>query len=74
MHQDLKQLFWWESTKRDVGDFVSHCLVCRQIKAEHQQLAGLHQHIKILEWKWERITMDFITGLLRTVKVLTQYG
>ena len=35
MYQDLKQLFWWEGVKRDVGNFVSRCLVCQQVKAEH---------------------------------------
>ena len=51
MYQDLKQLFWWEGMKRDIGDFVSHCLVCQQVKAEHQRPAGLLQQIEIPEWK-----------------------
>ena len=29
MYQDLKQLYWWEGMKRDVANFVSHCLVCQ---------------------------------------------
>ena len=63
MYQDLKQLYWWEGMKKDVSDFVSQCLVFQQVKAEHLRLAGLHQQIEILEWKWEHITMDFVTGL-----------
>ncbi|KAA3483601.1 DNA/RNA polymerases superfamily protein [Gossypium australe] len=39
------------------------CLVCQQVKAEHQVPFGLLQPILILEWKWDRITMDFVTGL-----------
>ncbi|KAA3470147.1 reverse transcriptase [Gossypium australe] len=39
------------------------CLVCQQVKAEHQVPSGLLQSIMIPEWKWERITMDFVTGL-----------
>src|SRR5215470_12911731 len=35
MYQDLKQLYWWEGMKRDIGDFVSRCLVCQQVKAKH---------------------------------------
>ena len=54
--------------KRDIGDFVSHCLVCQQVKAEHQRLTGLLQQIEIPEWKSERITMDFVTGLPRSSK------
>nr|XP_016488549.1 PREDICTED: uncharacterized mitochondrial protein AtMg00860-like [Nicotiana tabacum] len=37
-------------------------------KAEHQRPAGLLQQIEIPEWKWERITIDFITGLPRTLR------
>ncbi|XP_073219665.1 uncharacterized protein [Cicer arietinum] len=35
MYQDLRELYWWEGMKRDVVDFVSRCLVCQQVKAEH---------------------------------------
>ena len=62
MYQDLKQLFWWEGMTKDVAEFVSRCLTCQQVKAEHQKPAGLHQRIEIPEWKWERITMDFTFG------------
>ena len=68
MYRDLKQLYWWDGMKKDVTDFVSKCLVCQQVKAEHQKPAGLHQSIEVPEWKWERITMDFVTGLPRTPK------
>ena len=68
MYQDLKQLYWWEGMKRDITEFVSHCLICQQVKAEHQRLAGLLQQIEISEWKWERITMDCVTGLPHTLK------
>ena len=68
MYQDLKEFFWWEGMKKDVAEFVSKCLVCQQVKAEHQKPAGLFQRIDIPEWKWERITMDFVTGLPKTSK------
>ncbi|WVZ51971.1 hypothetical protein U9M48_003068 [Paspalum notatum var. saurae] len=44
------------------------CDTCRCLKAEHQRPAGLLQPLKILEWKWEEISMDFIVGLPRTQK------
>ncbi|KAA3473958.1 DNA/RNA polymerases superfamily protein [Gossypium australe] len=44
-------------------DFVSKCLICQQVKAEHQLPLGLLQSVKILLCKWERIAMDFISGL-----------
>ncbi|KAA3465783.1 DNA/RNA polymerases superfamily protein [Gossypium australe] len=63
MYNDLKQFYWWHGMKRDISDFVSKCLVCQQIKVEHQVPFGLLQPIMIPEWKWERITMDFVSGL-----------
>ena len=49
--------------KRDVADYVSKCLTCQQVKAEHRRPPGLLQPLPIPEWKWEHITMDFIVGL-----------
>ena len=49
--------------KRDVSEFVTKCLVCQRVKAEHQVPSGLLQPIRIPEWKWDRITMDFVVGL-----------
>ena len=53
--------------KRHVGDFVRRCLTCQQIKAEHQKLVGLLQPLEVAEWKWEHVTMDFVTHLPRTL-------
>ncbi|KAA3484853.1 Retrotransposable element Tf2 [Gossypium australe] len=36
MYNDLKQFYWWHGMKRDISDFVSKCLVCQQVKVEHQ--------------------------------------
>ena len=47
--------------KRHIGDFVRQCLTCQQIKAKHQRPAGLLQPLEVAEWKWEHITMDFVT-------------
>ena len=63
MYQDLKTSYWWSKMKRDVSKFKTKCMVCQKVKAEHQVPSGLLQPIKIPEWKWDRITMDFVVGL-----------
>ncbi|XP_073317257.1 uncharacterized protein [Primulina huaijiensis] len=40
-----------------------------QVKIEHQRPAGTLLSLSIPQWKWEHITMDFVTGLPRTQKV-----
>ncbi|GKC56149.1 putative reverse transcriptase domain-containing protein [Tanacetum coccineum] len=56
----------WPKIKRDIATYVSECLTCAKVKAEHQRPSGLLQQPEIHEWKWENITMDFITKLPRT--------
>nr|XP_016453594.1 PREDICTED: uncharacterized protein LOC107777939 [Nicotiana tabacum] len=68
IYHDLKQFYWWEGMKKDVANFISNCLTYQQVKAEHQRPAGLLQQIEIPEWKWERITMNFVTGPPRTLR------
>ncbi|GKE14850.1 putative reverse transcriptase domain-containing protein [Tanacetum coccineum] len=66
MYQDMKQLYWWPNMKADIATYVSKCLTCAKVKAEHQKPSGLLQQPKIPVWTWERITMDFIVRLPRT--------
>ena len=66
MYQDLKRQYRWRCMKRDVCEYVSECVTCLRIKAEHQKPAGELQPLPIPGWKWEHITMDFLMGLLRT--------
>ncbi|WRX29204.1 Integrase zinc-binding domain - like 10 [Theobroma cacao] len=65
MYHDLRSVYWWQGLKKDVGEYVSRCLVCQQVKVEHQRPSRLLQPLPILEWKWEHTAMDFITGLPR---------
>ena len=51
--------------KRDVVGFVQRCLTCQKVKAEHQRPDGMLQPLPVPEWKWEEVTMDFVTGLPR---------
>ena len=68
MYHDLRDLYWWEGLKKDITEYVMKCLTCQQVKVEHQRLAGKLQNLDIPEWKWDKITMDFIVGLPRTLK------
>ncbi|GJS96971.1 putative reverse transcriptase domain-containing protein [Tanacetum coccineum] len=49
--------------KADIATYVSKCLTCAKVKAEHQRPSGLLVQPKIPEWKWDNITMDFVTKL-----------
>ncbi|GKC40962.1 putative reverse transcriptase domain-containing protein, partial [Tanacetum coccineum] len=66
MYYDLRDMYWWPRMKRDIATYVSECLTCAKVKAEHQRPSGLLQQPEIPEWKWESITIDFITKLPRT--------
>ncbi|GKC88598.1 putative reverse transcriptase domain-containing protein, partial [Tanacetum coccineum] len=63
MYQDLKQLYWWPNIKVDIATYVSKCLTCAKVKAEHQRPFRLLQQPEIPMWKLERITMDFVSRI-----------
>ncbi|GKC89270.1 reverse transcriptase domain-containing protein, partial [Tanacetum coccineum] len=52
--------------KADIATYDSKCLTCAKVKAEHQRPSGLLVQPKIPEWKWDNITMDFVTKLPKT--------
>ncbi|GKF33123.1 putative reverse transcriptase domain-containing protein [Tanacetum coccineum] len=66
MYYDLRDRYWWPRMKKDIAVYVSRCLTCLKVKAEHQRPSGLLQQHEIPEWKWEGIAMDFVTKLPRT--------
>ena len=66
MYQDLHRQYYWSGMMRHIGDFVRRCLTCQQVKPEHQKPVGLLQPLEVVEWKWEHVTMDFVTHLPRT--------
>ncbi|GKC49664.1 putative reverse transcriptase domain-containing protein [Tanacetum coccineum] len=63
MYQDMKKLYWWPNMKADIATYVSKCLTCAKVKAEHQRPSRLLVQPKIPEWKWDNITRDFVTKL-----------
>ncbi|GJS06076.1 reverse transcriptase domain-containing protein [Tanacetum coccineum] len=63
MYQDMKKLYWWPNMKANIATYVSKCLTCAKVKAEHKRPSGLLVQPDIPEWKWDNITMDFVTKL-----------
>ncbi|KAF8110678.1 hypothetical protein N665_0080s0013 [Sinapis alba] len=66
MYRDLKRYYHWVRMKSDVVEWVSRCPTCQLVKAEHQVPSGLLQNLPIPEWKWDHITVDFVTGFPTT--------
>ena len=64
----VKRFYYWLNLKKDVAYFVARCFDCQCVKAECKNSGGLLQPIVISEWKWEVISMDFITGFSRIVR------
>ncbi|XP_017629151.1 uncharacterized protein LOC108472148 [Gossypium arboreum] len=54
LYRDLREQYWWPGLKRKVTEYLSKCLTCQQVKAEHQLPSRLLQPVKIQLWKWER--------------------
>ncbi|KAI3514654.1 hypothetical protein L1887_13250 [Cichorium endivia] len=66
MYMDLKPLYWWPTMKVDIARYINKCLTCSLVKTEHQRPYGDLEPLEVPEWKWEKITMDFVTKLPRT--------
>nr|GFC23784.1 putative reverse transcriptase domain-containing protein [Tanacetum cinerariifolium] len=63
MYQDMKKIYWWTNMKADIATYVSKCLTYAEVKAEYQKPLRLLVQPKIPEWKWDNITIDFVTKL-----------
>ncbi|GKE24159.1 putative reverse transcriptase domain-containing protein, partial [Tanacetum coccineum] len=57
----LKKLYWWPNMKAEIATYVSKCLTSAKVKIEYQKPSGLLVQPEIPQWKWENITMDFVT-------------
>ena len=49
-----------------MANYLARCMECQLVKVEHQHPVGLLNSLPIAEWKWDTVSMDFITGLPRT--------
>ena len=68
MYRSLRESYWWPGRKRSVAKNVERCLTCLQVEIEHHKPAGTLQQIEIPVWKWDNVTMDFVTKLPKTLK------
>ena len=66
MYRNMREVYWWNGVKKDITNFLSKCLNCKQVKVKHQKPGGMTKEIDIPTWKFEVINMDFIVGLPRT--------
>ena len=66
MYRDLHRQYYWSGMKKHVGDCIRQCLTCQQVKVENQKPVGLLQPLEVAKWKWEHVTMDFVTHLPQT--------
>jgi hypothetical protein len=74
MYHDPKSRYWWCGMKRAIAEYVALCDNCQRVKAERQRPTGLLQPLKILEWKWEEISMNFIVVCQKLKVAMTQSG
>jgi hypothetical protein len=63
MYQDLKAFLGWSNMKVDIAKYVSECDTCQRIKVSHLKASGTLQPLPIPSWKWDYISMDFVSGL-----------
>jgi hypothetical protein len=66
--ENVRRLFWWQSLRTDVRDYVANCDACQRNKASNQKPAGLLNPLSVPGWRWESVSMDHITKLPKTAK------
>ena len=68
MYQMICSHYRWLGMKKQLTNHVSSCVVYPKAKFDHQELGGLLQTLPILLWKFEDITMDFMSGFLMVIR------
>ena len=60
--------YFWLGMKKDIANYISRCMECQRVNVEHMHPTILLQPLPIPKWKWEVVTIDFITKLPRTTR------
>ena len=61
----LRKDYFWSNIKNELAEYIARCFECQQVNTEHRHPSSLLQPLPIPSWKWEIISLDFITGLPR---------
>ncbi|GJR93370.1 putative reverse transcriptase domain-containing protein [Tanacetum coccineum] len=64
MYYDLRDRYWWLGMKKDIAEYVSKCLTCLKVKAEHQRLSSLLQQPEIPDCKMERLARLYLNEIV----------
>jgi hypothetical protein len=59
----VRSQYCWTRMKKEVANYIARYIECQKMKKKHRHPAGLLQPLPIPEWKWEVVTVDFITNL-----------
>ena len=59
----VKSHYYWPGMKKEIANYITRCMECQRVKAEHRHPYGFLQPLPIPEWKCEVVTMYFIIGL-----------
>jgi len=54
--------------KKEVDNYIDRCLECYKVKNKHRHPSKLLHPFTIPQWKWEFVTVNFITNFPRIVK------
>jgi hypothetical protein len=68
IYQELRPRYWWTKMKKEIVAYVARCDTCCRVKALHMRPACLLHPLSVSDWKWDDISIDFITGLPTTPK------
>ena len=64
----LRKDYFSPNMKNEVDEYIARCIEFQQVKVEHRHPTCLLQPLPIPDWKWEIISLDFITGLPKNQK------